>query len=130
MHRQPTRAAIDFAQGPYFDPRTSASNDLFQFLELVNIFPRHRHSPDLNRMHSTDSIAHDDVGQATRSRHRVPRSNLSSRRNRGETSTAYAVHTRTATWRPPMKFLIDRLFGELDRMFDDPWVLVWQLDKF
>lgn len=29
-----------------------------------------------------------------------------------------------------MKLLIDRLFGELDRMFDDPWVLIWQLDKF
>ncbi len=29
-----------------------------------------------------------------------------------------------------MNSLIDFLFGELDRMFDDPWVLVWQLDKF
>ena len=29
-----------------------------------------------------------------------------------------------------MNSLINLLFGELDRMFDDPWVLVWQLDKF
>lgn len=29
-----------------------------------------------------------------------------------------------------MKFLIDRLFGQLDQMFDDPWVVVWQLDEF
>lgn len=29
-----------------------------------------------------------------------------------------------------MRFLIDRLFGELDRLFDEPWVLVWQLDEF
>lgn len=29
-----------------------------------------------------------------------------------------------------MKSLIDQLFGELDRMFDEPWVMVWQLDEF
>jgi hypothetical protein len=29
-----------------------------------------------------------------------------------------------------MRFLIDQLFGELDRLFDEPWVLVWQLDEF
>ena len=27
-----------------------------------------------------------------------------------------------------MKFLIDRLFGDIERMFDDRWVVIWLLD--
>jgi len=27
-----------------------------------------------------------------------------------------------------MKFLIDRLFGDVERMFDDRWVVIWLID--
>jgi|GEM_PF-5159564 hypothetical protein len=27
-----------------------------------------------------------------------------------------------------MKFLIDRLFGDIERTFDDRWVVIWLLD--
>jgi len=29
-----------------------------------------------------------------------------------------------------MKSLIDRLFSNIDRLFDEPWVMVWLLDDF
>lgn len=29
-----------------------------------------------------------------------------------------------------MKTFIDRLFGDIDRVFDDSWVVIWQLDDF
>ncbi len=29
-----------------------------------------------------------------------------------------------------MKFLIDHLFSDFNRMFDEPWVVVWLLDDF
>ena len=27
-----------------------------------------------------------------------------------------------------MKFLIDRLFSDIDRIFDDRWMAIWPLD--
>jgi len=29
-----------------------------------------------------------------------------------------------------MKFLIDRLFSDIDRVFDDEWLAIWLLDDF
>jgi len=29
-----------------------------------------------------------------------------------------------------MKSLIDRLFSDIDRLFDDQWVVIWLLDDF
>jgi hypothetical protein len=29
-----------------------------------------------------------------------------------------------------MQAVIDRLFGDIDRLFDDPWVVIWLLDDF
>lgn len=29
-----------------------------------------------------------------------------------------------------MKALIDRLFSDIDRMFDDQWMMIWLLDDF
>jgi hypothetical protein len=29
-----------------------------------------------------------------------------------------------------MKSLIDRLFSNIDRLFDEPWVMLWLLDDF
>jgi hypothetical protein len=29
-----------------------------------------------------------------------------------------------------MKNFIDRLFGDIDRVFDETWVVIWQLDDF
>lgn len=29
-----------------------------------------------------------------------------------------------------MKTFIDRLFGDIDRVFDEFWVVIWQLDDF
>jgi len=29
-----------------------------------------------------------------------------------------------------MKALIDRFFSYIDRLFDDRWVVIWQLDDF
>ncbi len=29
-----------------------------------------------------------------------------------------------------MKTVIDRLFGDIKRAFDEPWVVIWQLDDF
>jgi len=29
-----------------------------------------------------------------------------------------------------MQALIDRFFSDIDRMFDDPWVVIWLLDDF
>jgi hypothetical protein len=29
-----------------------------------------------------------------------------------------------------MKTFIDRLFGDIDRVFDESWVVIWQLDDF
>lgn len=29
-----------------------------------------------------------------------------------------------------MQALIDRLFSDIDRLFDDQWVVIWQLDDF
>jgi hypothetical protein len=29
-----------------------------------------------------------------------------------------------------MKFLIDRLFSDIDRLFDDEWLVIWLLDDF
>lgn len=29
-----------------------------------------------------------------------------------------------------MQALIDRLFNDIDRMFDDRWVVIWLLDDF
>ncbi len=29
-----------------------------------------------------------------------------------------------------MKFLIDRLFSDIDRLFDDDWLTIWLLDDF
>ncbi len=29
-----------------------------------------------------------------------------------------------------MKFLIDRLFSDIDRLFDDEWLTIWLLDDF
>ncbi|KAF0165187.1 MAG: hypothetical protein FD157_1539 [Rhodocyclaceae bacterium] len=29
-----------------------------------------------------------------------------------------------------MQALIDRLFSDIDRMFDDQWVVIWLLDDF
>jgi hypothetical protein len=30
----------------------------------------------------------------------------------------------------PMKTFIDRFFGDIDRVFDESWVVIWQLDDF
>jgi hypothetical protein len=29
-----------------------------------------------------------------------------------------------------MQTLIDRLFSDIDRLFDDQWVVIWLLDDF
>jgi hypothetical protein len=29
-----------------------------------------------------------------------------------------------------MKFLIDRLFSDIDRLFNDEWLVIWLLDDF
>lgn len=29
-----------------------------------------------------------------------------------------------------MQALIDRLFSDIDRLFDEPWVAIWLLDDF
>jgi len=29
-----------------------------------------------------------------------------------------------------MKSLIDRLFSDIDRLFDEQWLAIWQLDDF
>ncbi len=29
-----------------------------------------------------------------------------------------------------MQALIDRFFSDIDRMFDEPWVMIWPLDDF
>lgn len=29
-----------------------------------------------------------------------------------------------------MKLLIDRLFSDIDRLFDDEWLVIWLLDDF
>jgi hypothetical protein len=29
-----------------------------------------------------------------------------------------------------MKTIIDRIFGDIDRLFDESWVVIWQLDDF
>jgi hypothetical protein len=29
-----------------------------------------------------------------------------------------------------VKFLIDRLFSDIDRLFDDEWLAIWLLDDF
>jgi hypothetical protein len=29
-----------------------------------------------------------------------------------------------------MKTFIDRFFGDIDRIFDESWVVIWQLDDF
>lgn len=29
-----------------------------------------------------------------------------------------------------MQALIDRLFSDIDRLFDDQWVVIWLLDDF
>ena len=29
-----------------------------------------------------------------------------------------------------MKFLIDRLFSDIDELFDDQWLVIWLLDDF
>ncbi len=29
-----------------------------------------------------------------------------------------------------MQALIDRLFRDIDRLFDEPWVVIWLLDDF
>jgi len=29
-----------------------------------------------------------------------------------------------------MQALIDRLFRDIDRLFDDQWVVIWRLDDF
>jgi hypothetical protein len=30
----------------------------------------------------------------------------------------------------PMKAYIDRFFGDIERVFDECWVVIWQLDDF
>jgi hypothetical protein len=29
-----------------------------------------------------------------------------------------------------LKFLIDRLFSDIDRLFDEEWLAIWLLDDF
>jgi hypothetical protein len=29
-----------------------------------------------------------------------------------------------------MQALIDKIFGDIDRLFDESWVMIWQLDDF
>lgn len=29
-----------------------------------------------------------------------------------------------------MQTLIDRLFSDIDRLFDEPWIVIWLLDDF
>ena len=29
-----------------------------------------------------------------------------------------------------MQTLIDRFFSDIDRLFDEPWVMIWLLDDF
>lgn len=29
-----------------------------------------------------------------------------------------------------MQTLIDRFFSDIDRLFDEPWVVIWLLDDF
>jgi hypothetical protein len=104
--RQTPAAAIDLAQRSRLEGNAGGGGDAVDFLQFVD--GRVGHCSLFRRSVQTVIVV---KTAATLARYRC-------RMN-------HSLEGKHA-----MKTFIDRLFGDIDRVFDESWVVIWQLDDF
>ena len=130
--RQALSAAGDLAQVPRVKAGTAGSDDLLQVVEFVNTGVRHLgFLPWLkpNACRREDNAGAHGLSGACLLPGEVctichPAENLLQHK------TAMVRALPQPNRERAMKALIDRFFSDIDRFFDDQWVVIWMLDDF
>jgi len=129
--RQTSCATIDLAQGSHFEAAAARGDYPLQFVEFVDARVFHRDDPGARRMRAGERIAQAATEYFLSCRQLASCTEfVIQMKTACNTRRLSFAHQPQPAGESIMKSLIDRLFSDIDRLFDDQWVVIWLLDDF